>query len=249
MSQLRTSVARLGVAGTANLLISRRKLRQVLPPVGTVRLRGLAAPFHFRRVSTDRYVLVEVLVADQYACLRGLPDVRTIVDAGANVGTASVFLLNAYPNARLIALEPDAGNFEMLQRNLSYYGPRATAVRQALWHRHERLAIDRGHFRDGGEWSIQVKGGAVGAGDVEGVTLPELMRAHQLESIDILKVDIEGAERFVFERSVTGSLGRIGTIAIELHDDECRRVFFKAIEGVPGRITQHGEVTLWQRGR
>jgi FkbM family methyltransferase len=178
--------------------------------------------------------------------------VRTIVDAGANVGTASVFLLNAYPNARVIALEPDAGNFEMLQRNLSYYRPRATALRQALWHRHERLAIDRGHFRDGGEWSIQVKqvkGDGTGAGEVEGVTLPELMRAHQLDTVDILKVDIEGAERVVFEDSVTGCLSRIGALAIELHDEECRRVFFKAIERVPGQISQHGEVTLWRRDR
>jgi FkbM family methyltransferase len=97
-------------------------------------------------------------------------DVQTVVDVGANVDAAFVFLLNEYPGARLIALEPDAGNFEMLRRNLSYYGSRATAFRQAFWHWAEPLAIDRGHFRDGGEWSIQVKGGATFVGDVAGVT-------------------------------------------------------------------------------
>jgi FkbM family methyltransferase len=192
----------------------------------------------------------EVLGNEQYACLRGLTDVRTIVDAGANVGAAAVFLLNAYPHARLIALEPDAGNFEMLERNLSAYGPRAVSLRKALWCRQEPLAVRRGHFRDGGEWTFQVAPTQPAEeSDVEGLTLAQLLGEYGIASIDILKMDIEGAERLVFGSPDGFPLDRVKTIAVELHDEECRQVFLNSVRGVSASLTRHGEVTLWCRER
>jgi FkbM family methyltransferase len=193
-------------------------------------------------------VIAEVLIHSQYQCLSGLSSVRTIVDAGANIGTASIFLLRTYPDATVIALEPEPGNFEILQKNLSYYSPRAIPVRKALWHHPEVLSLARGSFRDGGEWSTQVKStGDRGADTVEGVTLPDLMAAHKLTTIDILKVDIEGAERFIFREDVSAWLDKVRCIAIELHDRECRELFNRATSHLSGTISRHGEVTLWRR--
>jgi FkbM family methyltransferase len=249
LAQFPSAIGRFGLNGAIKLFVSRRKLRRVLPAwTERVHVRGYPFPFHFRHATTDKYIIVEVLLSGQYECLLGARDVHTIIDAGANIGTTSVFLLNAYPDATVIALEPDPGNFAVLARNLSYYGARAIPLQQALWHRSEPLVLDRGHFRDGGEWSFQVKStGSSDRPEVEGLTLDELVNAFNLDTVDILKIDIEGAERHVFGPSRPASLDRVTTIAIELHDTESRQAFFRAVAPFEGQITQLGEVTLWRR--
>lgn len=240
------AVNRFGVGGALKLLLSRRMLKPWLPDWTTrISVERYPHRFHYRHATTDKYVVADVLLEDQYQCLVGLPDVRTIFDIGANIGATSVFLLNAYPNANVVALEPDGGNFDVLRRNLEPYGARAVTVCGALWPRRERLVVDRGHFRDGGEWSFQVK--SSDDGEVEGVTLDELMERYSVDTVDILKIDIEGAEEHVFESIASGCLSRIGRIAIELHNPACREVFFRSIAPFGGRVSQQGEVTLWER--
>jgi FkbM family methyltransferase len=246
INETSAALACFGAGGTLKLLTSRRRLRHVLPS-WTLRVRDYPFPFHFRHATTDKYVIAEVLMREQYDCLRGQRNVRTIVDVGANIGTASVFLLNAYPEASVIAVEADRGNFEVLQRNLAPYGSRAKALHLALWHRSEMLTLDRGNFRDGGEWSFQVKRASAGTAEVRGVTLPQLMAEQRLASIDILKIDIEGAERYVFDETMARCLRTVDTLAIELHDSECRDVFLRATSGVAGECDRHGEVTVWRR--
>jgi hypothetical protein len=73
------------------------------------------------------------------------------------------------------------------------------------------------------------------------------MQEQHLSAIDILKVDIEGAERHVFDATVSRCLPRIGTLAVELHDAECRDVFLRATADVAGEYDRRGEVTLWRR--
>jgi FkbM family methyltransferase len=243
------ALERFGATGVFKLMVSRRRLRALLPAWTTVLdIRGYAHPLHFRHATTDKYVIAEVLLKDQYQPLSGRANVRTIIDAGANIGTASVYLLNHYPKARLIALEPDPGNFAILQRNLAPYGTRAVALQQALWHRVERLSLDRGTFRDGGEWSVRVKAG--GSSDVQATTFDQLFQTCQLTHVDILKIDIEGAERHVFGADASSAwLERVEEIAIELHDPACRAAFMQTIAGQPGEISQQGEVTFWRRTR
>ena len=239
-----TSVEHLGWQGALQLQCSRRNLRRILPDwTTTLRPRALRHPFHFRHGTTDRFVIAEVFLGQQYRCLLNVPNVKVIVDAGANIGTASVVLLNAYPEASLIALEPDPGNFAVLARNLEYYGRRAVCLQKALWHEPATLTSHR-DFRDGGEWSIQVRPSASGA--IEATTLQSLMDQYRLPSIDILKMDIEGAEREVFDHASTW-LGRVRIIATELHNEHCRAAFATATAPYAAETTRHGEVTLWRR--
>ena len=242
------TVSRLGILGAAKLFVSRRLFQPYLPLwTTTLSLKGYPHPFHFRHATTDKYVIHEVLILGQYQCISNLPRIRTIVDAGANIGSASVFLLNNYPESRLIALEPDPGNFKVLSNNLSNYGNRAVAIRKALWPRNESLEISRGNFRDGGEWSIQVrKAGDTGNHDVSGTTIPDLMRELNLDGIDILKIDIEGAEFQLFQAD-TSWLDRVRFLAIEIHDHESRLAFDSAVSRFPNSCAQFGEVTLWRR--
>ena len=249
-AELQELIRRTGYSGALKLLTARRRLGWLLPREGTLGIKGLAFPFHFRRVSSDKYVIAEVLLGDQYDCLTHQPDVRTIVDAGANIGSTAVFLLNQHPLARVVAVEPDPDNFAILEKNLRPYAPRAVAVHGAIWPREETVWIDRGSFRDGADWSTQVTGQAIqGAAAVPGLPLPSLFSRFGLDRVDILKIDIEGAERFILDESFAALLDRVGTVAIELHDATCRDLFKNITDARPGTTTQHGELTVWDSGR
>ena len=87
----------------------------------------------------------------------GEKNIGRIIDCGANIGCSAFYLLSKYPDAELIAIEPDEGNFRLLQKNLEPFGERARALQAAVWSRDQRLRIDRGHFGDGKEWSYQVR--------------------------------------------------------------------------------------------
>jgi hypothetical protein len=74
------------------------------------------------------------------------------------------------------------------------------------------------------------------------------MRDHQLESIDILKIDIEGAEKEVFADS-TAWLGRVRAIIIELHDrlkPGCSRSFYNGSNGFDHEQYRGESVFLWR---
>jgi hypothetical protein len=74
--------------------------------------------------SSDYLVAKQVFGEKGYAIIAKLPNVRTILDCGANVGYTSAYLLTGYPSARVIAVEPDAENCRICAENLRGYGTR-----------------------------------------------------------------------------------------------------------------------------
>lgn len=251
IDEWRTLRGGLGWLDALKFFLSRRKLAWLLPHrTFQVRVRGCPAPVHLRHGTSDKdkYVLYEVLLKQQYACIGPMQDIRWIVDARANIGTASIWFLNRYPAATVISLEPDPDNYAVLQQNLAYYGERAVPIRKALWHAREPLRIVRGVYRDGREWSHQVQAcDEPSQREVEGLAIPDLCSQFGIPQIDILKIDIEGAERYLFECDTAAWLSQVRTIAIELHDEDSRRQFFAATLRVAGRTEECGEVTVWHR--
>src|SRR5262249_12045121 len=82
-----------------------------------------------------------------------------------------------------------------------------------------------------GHWGFQAKenAGLVGT-SVEAVTVDTLMTRYGLDFVDLLRVDIEGAEQEVFA-DVSRWIHKVGTIGVELHDrlkTGCSRSFYIA---------------------
>jgi FkbM family methyltransferase len=159
---------------------------------------------------------------------------RVIVDAGANIGLTSVYLATRFPQARIVAVEPEASNFALLTANTRPY-PSVSVVQAALWNENTPIdVIDPGK----GKWGFQTRRNeddAVGPAveRVPGVTVDALMRAHAIDFIDVLKVDIEGAEREVFA-DPSAWIDRVGIIVIELHErlkSGCNRSVYCATNG------------------
>jgi FkbM family methyltransferase len=136
---------------------------------------------------------------------------RLIVDLGANAGYAAVFFALCYPTARILAVEPVPANAAILRRNAAPF-ERLDVVEAAAWPHPARLAlVDPGK----GYWGIRVAPDATGK--VTAVTIPELLVRAGRDTIDLLKIDIEGAERQLFGQH-TEWLTQVRVLVVELHD-------------------------------
>jgi len=213
-------------------------------PLGRLDVSGLAHPFWFRHGTSDVPAIRQVFVHREYAWIYPRGEIRTIVDLGANVGAAAVFLLNQYPQARVIAVEPATGNFQVLERNLAPYAGRGAAVHAAVWSSSTPLRIERG-YRDGLDWSLQTKPAAAGeAGEhTRALTVAQLLEEFRLEHIDLLKIDVEGAERELFHGD-TSWLHRVRNLCVELHDAECVHAFDQALGPYGHERETRGETTV-----
>ncbi len=194
-----------------------------------LRIRGVKSPVYVRPGTSDSDVVRQVFGYREYECVARMRDVQFIVDCGANVGLTSVFLLSRYPNARLVAIEPDPGNMAVCRRNLAPFADRAVCIEAGVWSVSAPMVVVRGTYRDGRDWAHTVRPCAEGeAPDFRAVTVPQVMAEHGLTRVDLLKVDIEGAEAEVFNAAAPEWLSGVRAIAVELHGDACERAFFGA---------------------
>ncbi|WFP61650.1 MULTISPECIES: FkbM family methyltransferase [unclassified Mesorhizobium] len=112
--------------------------------------------------------------------------VPMIVDAGANVGYSSIFLRDGYPDAIVIAVEPDRQTFEALQLNCADLD-RIAPVHGALWSHDGEVALVNS---EAPSWARAVSDGQ----GVRSITLKRLLAEFPRAKLLMLKMDIEGAE-------------------------------------------------------
>jgi FkbM family methyltransferase len=215
-----------------------------------VRLPGYRYPLYFRLGGSDPLVVRHVFANREYAPIAGLSDVRFIIDCGANIGCATFYLLHRYPEARAVVVEPDAGNMIVCRRNLAPFRERVTFVEAGVWSAPGPLVVERGTFGDGAEWSYQVRPSrADEKPDVNAVTVSDLLAAGGFPRVDVLKVDIEGAESEVFGPTAAGWLRLVRNLAIEIHGPECARIVAGAFDGFQFEPGCSGELTLFRNIR
>lgn len=141
---------------------------------------------------------------------------RVIIDAGAYTGLSSVYFAARYPEARIIAIEPDKSNFTLLASNARAF-PNIVPVEAALWKEETELSL---HDPGRSHWGFQTFDSASGidaAQRVPSVTIESIMRDHSIDFIDILKLDIEGSEIEVLDSS-SRWIDKVGILIAELHD-------------------------------
>jgi len=143
-----------------------------------------------------------------------------IIDAGANVGYSAIYFKTFFPSSELIAIEPEKNNVEQLQKNLSLNNLSLTRfVQGALWYRKAFLEVVR-DFRDNREAAFTVKE-TDNAGGIPGFSFDEVLQNENWRHVDLLKIDIEGGERFLFDSSQKADaiLQKTTFLAIEIHDE------------------------------
>ncbi len=169
-----------------------------------------------RADSTDPWVFQQIFIQCDYRHLAHRRDVKVIIDAGAYVGYSSIYFAELYPHAFIYALEPEESNFQALQRNTRHY-PNIKAIQAAVWKEDGFIEVLKG---TGEQWAFHVHETTTENRDrIPAVTIQSLIQQYRLPRIDILKMDIEGAEAAVFETPACHSwLGSVSVLVIELHD-------------------------------
>lgn len=160
---------------------------------------------------SELLALEEIFLDGEYDI--SLPsDPAVIVDLGANAGQASRFFRSRYPDARIIAVEPDPSTFAHLRRNLGDDGnavTRQVAVTAAPGEVRLRRFLDA-------SWMTQVtEGGDDDTVAVAGMTLDDVLTEEGVDRVGLLKVDIEGLEIDVL--TAGAALRRADTVIGELH--------------------------------
>jgi FkbM family methyltransferase len=140
-----------------------------------------------------------------------------ILDCGGNLGLASLFFKRRFPAARITAYEADPALFRMLRANLDANGAAdVEAVHAALWTANGRVTF---HAEGSDSGMIGSLPGAVAgtAVEVPSLRLRDLIEGDANGRIDLLKLDIEGAEDTVLA-DCEPVLHRIGAIVMDLHE-------------------------------
>jgi FkbM family methyltransferase len=227
-----------GIRATLNLLFHRYLTHKTIQ----VLTADSKTPLLMRADTSDFPTFVQVFLNHEYSLPQTMKP-GLIIDAGANVGYASVYFANRYPEARITAVEPEASNVALLRENIAPY-PNINLVQAGLWHRNMLLTI--GNPEDE-KWLFQVKEADSDrqpvANSIEAVTINDLLAAAGADRIDILKIDIEGAEKEVFAHSQEW-LDKVGMIIVELHDNlkpGCSETFYQAVAGHPFSQYNQGE--------
>jgi FkbM family methyltransferase len=163
--------------------------------------------------TSDVAAFEHVFVKKEYEFrLREKPSI--IVDVGANVGMSAVYFSQRYPDARVIAIEPEPGNFDILSRNSERF-TNIVPVHAGLWNRDGYVTI-----RDGGQgnWGMRVSDVTEPSDSlVRALRIQTLLKKYNIQQIDLLKIDAEGAECEILE-DFPSWIDRVRFICAELHD-------------------------------
>jgi FkbM family methyltransferase len=137
-----------------------------------------------------------------------------ILDCGANVGLASLFFRRRYPEARITAFEADPALFAMLNANLQANGAGSVETRHAaVWTSAGALTF---HCEGSDSGMIGSLPGAVD-GRATGVPSVRLRDLLDEAPVDLLKLDIEGAEDLVLA-DCEPVLHRVKALVMDLHE-------------------------------
>ena len=254
LQNLKRAYSNMGVINTLlyiykakllNIIYSRKRKIEKSYIIDTLRTKQLMYPVFFRYNSSDINAFSQIFVSDEYSSIDILNNINFIIDCGANAGYSSAYFLSKFPEAHIIAVEPDRRNYEILKRNLSVYGDRVTTVCSAIWSHKVGLKV---HMSELGEWSTSVSECLEGEeADLEAMDIATLISRSKYDKIDILKIDIEGAESIVFSRNFEGWINKVSTFVIELHGKECKEIFYRALNPSSFSFGCSGELTIAQR--
>lgn len=195
-------------------LIGRNEFTASLAGVGPVNLRSKSTDLaSFRRVfAGGEYRLPEAAaeaVRARYKAILEAGRAPVIVDAGAYVGASALWFARCFPEAHVVALEPDQESFRLLQSNLGG-NQRMTAIPAAVGGTTGYVQL----VAQPEQWATQVQKSADG---IAAITMNEAFAAVPNGESFIAKINIEGFESDVFSGDLEW-LDRIALLFIEPHD-------------------------------
>ena len=138
-----------------------------------------------------------------------------IIDAGSNVGYSCLYFASLFPDAVIIGIEPETRNYRQLKSNTANY-ENIKVIKAGIWHQDAFISI-KDEEESSASFEVQEsKDGQTGT--LRGITIDAIASENKFDSIDILKIDIEGAEFNLFSNNPHSWLSKTRCLIIELHD-------------------------------
>jgi FkbM family methyltransferase len=199
------------------------------------------------RDAMDVWIVKETCLDRQYE-QRGIsiePD-WTVVDVGAGIGYFTVRAARRCPSGRVIALEPSADNFALLERNVQLNRlDNVTAIPAALAARPGEVALEKGNHPVQHR-TVEVRGDTGVSAQAPALTLQALFRDHEIDRCDLLKLDCEGCEVALLSGPNSDALARVQNVSLEFHGrrtgesigDHLRRSGF-TVSAVPSPVLKN----------
>lgn len=206
-----------------------------------------------RKFSSDILAYEQIIRQGEFVSLIDLFREKSFVpirfiDGGANIGLVTLYLKSLYPEMQVIAVEPMPDNVKLLKSNLmvneiSHY----SILEQGIWFEPKQMYLSKLAHSDGLEWSFGLTDApSVLDKAVRTVTITNLMENAGWEWVDFLKLDIEGAEDALFERSeyYGNWLPKVKVISLEIHDHDVRVKIENILRDFNFSIRRSGELTI-----
>ncbi|MGC9999172.1 MAG: FkbM family methyltransferase [Bryobacteraceae bacterium] len=201
-------------------------------PQRVVRVRLARRPFShvsLRADSDDPHTVVEIFHDAVYQpALDALGECRSIIDLGANIGLSCLYFADRCPGAKIFALEPFPSNYKLLQINTAALlrAGVCRTLQAAFWRDEDTNLTFRLPEENSSAAVFLAPASETPAGErVRGLTMNSILAESGFDRVDLLKVDIEGAEADLF-RGRNEWLHRVRGIAVEFHGDARRESGF-----------------------
>jgi FkbM family methyltransferase len=229
LSRLRILPSYLRVMATPADLIRFAHLKSTVgkatkPTTSTaIRIRSLGGRTVFcRPLQSDVFTLGSTFI-DMFH----LPPVQlrkhaNIVDLGSNVGYTVAHFAVLYPDARVIGVEMDEANYHLAKRNTADFGDRVQLINAAVWRTNGSVQY-AGVEAD--QFAVNDNPTQSSARTAPSIRVDTLFDSVGMETVDYVKMDVEGAEKVIFEDMAWAK--RVKAMKIEIHPpatlEECRR--------------------------
>ncbi len=166
-------------------------------PGSTVRIRlaGIEHPLWARAGTSDIETFEEVFLMRQYDLPFAGFEPRHILDLGANIGYASVYFAARWPQAHILAVEPVTGNLDLLDRNTRPWN-RITCLQAAVWSHRSWVQVANPNDEPNAYRMSESRDSS--KENIPAYTIAQLIERQGCKHLDLLKMDVEGAEAEIF---------------------------------------------------
>lgn len=212
--------------------------------------------FYYRENTNDQNTVQAVFAEDEYFLNKILcrPD-GIIIDIGAHIGSFSILAATLFPRAKIFSYEPCAENYEIFIKSIEHnkLGNQIQANLKAVWGKDDEVIqiyfgdetafgtahrFNCSHYPGWGKTDIDKKF------DIETVSLHRILTDNKIDRVDVLKVDCEGSEYNIFQKSSIEDLKKIDIIVGEYHNlqkpafENPREELLKSLHGLFEDITE-----------
>jgi FkbM family methyltransferase len=178
---------------------------------------------YYRSSTSDMTLIYEILLQTKYRSEYYLPQKlmpKIIFDIGGNIGITAIYLAKLFPWASIYTFEPMPENFEILQKNIKQY--------ENIKAFNFGLGSKNGNFKVYLSSDLENYGGVSFYPDTDGnqeesfisceiKNINEIILKLGIESIDLIKIDTEGAEYDILTTLKENTLREVTWIVGELH--------------------------------